>query len=316
MADKQTIVVIGATGAQGGGLAQAILADRTGAFSVRAVTRHPDSDKARQLERAGAQIVYADMDKPETLDAAFASAHGAFCVTNFWEHYSADREDAQARAMAHASKRAGLQHVIWSTLEDTRLKVPLSDPRLPTLQGRFKVPHFDSKGGAERYFQDEGVPTTYLLAAFFWDNFIHFGAGPRKGEDGSLTLALPLGGVALPGIASEDIGRCAFGVFKRGREAVGRRIGISGENLKGEQMAEKMGRAIGKDVRFFEVPFDTYRALGFPGAEDLGNMFQYQAILGDEFQRARDPRVSRELNPALQDFDTWLAANASRIPIG
>ena len=316
MADTQIIVVMGATGAQGGGLARAILADRSSRFAVRAVTRKPDSEKARALASQGAEVVAADADDPPSLERAFAGAYGAFCVTNFWEHYSADREVEQAGAMARAAKAAGLRHVIWSTLEDTRMTVPLSDSRLPTLQGRFKVPHFDGKGAADHLFADAGVPTTYLLPAFYWDNFIHFGMGPRKGDDGSLTLALPLGGVALPGIGAEDIGRCALGIFRDGTGAVGQRIGISGENLTGEQMASKLGRAIGQDVRFYDMPFDAYRALGFPGAEDLGNMFQFQAILGDAFLRSRDARRARALNPQLQDFDGWLAANAARIPIG
>ncbi|HEV2104457.1 MAG TPA: NmrA family NAD(P)-binding protein, partial [Candidatus Eisenbacteria bacterium] len=187
--------------------------------------------------------------------------------------------------------------------------------RLPTLKERFKVPHFDGKGAADAAFAAEGVPTTYMLAAFYWDNLVGFGMGPRRGGDGSLAFALPLGGVALPGIAAEDIGRCALGILRLGRDAVGARIGISGGNLSGAEMAAKMGRALGQEVRFVDVPFAAYRALGFPGADDLGNMFEFQAILGDEFQRARDPRRSRELNPRLQDFDAWLKANAAKLPI-
>jgi uncharacterized protein YbjT (DUF2867 family) len=206
--------------------------------------------------------------------------------------------------------------VVWSTLEDTRKTVPLDDPRLPTLQGKYKVPHFDAKGEADAVFAAEGVPTSYLLAAFYWDNFIHFGAGPRPAGDGSLVLALPLGGQKLPGIAAEDIGACAYGVFRRGTAAVGQRFGIAGEVLTGEEMAAKLGRALGKTVTFQDVPFDVYRGLGFPGADDMGNMFQYQALLGEAFLRARDPQLSRALNPALQDFDAWLARNASRIPLG
>ncbi|HEV2104823.1 MAG TPA: NmrA family NAD(P)-binding protein, partial [Candidatus Eisenbacteria bacterium] len=175
MAKRKIIAVFGATGAQGGGLVRAILADRSGAFAVRAITRKPDSDKARELARMGAQVVRADADAPGSLAAALAGAHGAYCVTNFWEHYSPDRETAQATAMARAARKAGVVHVVWSTLEDTRRWVPLSDPRLPTLKERFKVPHFDGKGAADAAFAAEGVPTTYMLAAFYWDNLVGFG---------------------------------------------------------------------------------------------------------------------------------------------
>jgi uncharacterized protein YbjT (DUF2867 family) len=316
MSEKKVIAVIGATGAQGGGLVRAIHADRQGPFVARAVTRKLDSEKAQALARLGVEVVAADADDPPSLDRAFAGAHGAFCVTNFWEHFSAEREGAQATALARATRKAGVQHVVWSTLEDTRKTVPLDDARLPTLQGKYKVPHFDSKAAVDRVFAEEAAPTTYLLAAFYWENFLNPGMAPRKGPDGDLVLALPLGGVKLPGIATEDIGRCAYGLFLRGAGTVGQRFGIAGEVLSGPEMAAKIGRALGRKVSFNDVPFDVYRGLGFPGAEDLGNMFQFQAILGDEFLRSRDPDRSRALNPELLSFDAWLGANIDRMPIG
>ena len=315
MPEKKIIAVMGATGAQGGGLVRAILADRTGQFLARAITRKPESEKGQALAKAGAEVVAGDADDPSSLERAFAGAYGAFCVTNFWEHLSTEREGAQATAMARASRRAGVQHVVWSTLEDTRRTVPLDDARLPTLQGRYKVPHFDAKGEADRVFAEEGAPTTYLLAAFYWENFIYFGSGPRRGPDGNLVLALPLGGAKLPGIAAEDIGKCAYGLLRRGTGTLGQRFGIAGEILSGPEMAAKMGRALGRKVAFEDVPFDVYRKLGFPGAEDLGNMFQFQAILGDEFLRSRDPERARSLNPELLSFDAWLQANAARVPM-
>jgi uncharacterized protein YbjT (DUF2867 family) len=315
MTDKKILAVVGATGAQGGGLVRAILADAGGDFTARAITRNPEADKARALAEAGAEVVAADLDDATTLEQAFAGAHGAFCVTNFWEHMSPEREYAQATAMARATKAAGLRHVVWSTLEDTRRAIPLDDPRMPVLKERYNVPHFDAKGEADEVFAAEGAPTSYLLAAFYWDNFIYFGAGPRAGEGGNLVLALPLGGVALPGIAAEDIGKCALGIFRRGEEAIGRHFGIAGEVLTGEQMAAAFARALGREVRFFDVPFDVYRAFDFPGADDMGNMFQFQAIHADAFLDSRDVALARELNPELLSFATWLAANADRIPI-
>jgi uncharacterized protein YbjT (DUF2867 family) len=315
MADRKIIAVVGATGAQGGGLVRAILADKSGGFAARAITRKPDSEKARALAALGAEVVAGDADDPASLAAAFAGAHGAYCVTNYWEHLSPEREAAQAAALARATGKAGVQHVIWSTLEDTRKFVPLDDPRLRTLQGRYKVPHFDEKGAADAVFAAEGGPTSYLLAAWYWENMIYFGMGPRQGQDGELVLALPLGGVKVPGIATEDIGRCAYGIFRRGPEAVGKRFGIAGEILSGAELAAKFTKALGRKVSFYDMPFDDYRALGFPGADDLGNMFEFQALRGDAFLRDRDPGLARSLNPALLNFDTWLAANIGRIPI-
>lgn len=316
MAGKKIIAVVGATGAQGGGLVRAVLADRGGPFAVRAITRNRGSDKAKALTEAGAEVVVADADDPSSLRGAFAGAAGAFCVTNFWEHLSPERELVQARNLAQAAKQAGVAHVIWSTLEDTRTRIPLSDSRLPTLQGKYKVPHLDAKGEADAIFARESSPTTYLVTSFYWDNLIGFGMGPRRGPDGKLVFALPLGGGRLPGIAVEDIGRCAYGVFRRGRQLAGKRVGIAGEMLTGPEMAAGLSRALGQPVGFYDMPFDDYRRLGFPGADDLGNMFQFQALYNDEFCRARDVAFARSLNPALQDFAAWVEANRSRIPLG
>jgi uncharacterized protein YbjT (DUF2867 family) len=315
MSEKKIIAVVGATGAQGGGLVRAILADKGGEFVARAVTRKPESDKARELAKLGAQVVAADVDDSASVRRAFEGAHGAFCVTNFWEHFSPEKELTQAANMAKAAKEAGVKHTIWSTLEDTRKWVPISDDRMPTLMGKYTVPHFDAKGEADAIFTASGAPTTCLLTSFYWDNFIHFGMGPRRGTDGVLALNLPIGDRKFPGIAVADIGACAFTIFKRGKEFIGRTVGIAGEHLTGAQMAASLAKALGQPVRYNAVPFDVYRGLGFPGAEDLGNMFHVNHDFAEPFCAARDLKFSRSLNPALQTFDAWLAANAKRIPL-
>jgi len=316
MSEKKTIAVIGATGAQGGGLVRAILDDPDGKFEVRAVTRDPSSDKAKVLAEAGAEVVAADVDDVESLKQAFDGAYGAFCVTFFWEHFSPEKEENQVRNMAAAAKEAGVEHVIWSTLEDTRQWVPLEDGRMPTLMENYKVPHFDAKGASDRVFDEIGVPTTYLLTSFYWDNLIHFGMGPQKADDGSLTFVLPMGDKKLPGIAAEDIGRCAYGIFKRGSGLIGKRVGISGQHLTGDEMASALSKALGSEVSYSAVPFDVYRSFDFPGADDLGNMFQFKHDFEDAFCGARDVEFSRSINPALKTFDSWLAENKERIPVG
>jgi uncharacterized protein YbjT (DUF2867 family) len=146
MADKKMIAVVGATGAQGGGLVRALMHESHSGFAARALTRHPQSDRGKALTAQGVDVVAADLDDVASLTRAFAGCYGAFCLTNFWEHFSPEKELAQAHNMAQAAKAAGVQHVVWSTLEDTRRWVPLSDPRMPTLMGKYKVPHFDAKG--------------------------------------------------------------------------------------------------------------------------------------------------------------------------
>jgi uncharacterized protein YbjT (DUF2867 family) len=259
--------------------------------------------------------VTADVDDIESLKRAFQGAYGAYCVTFFWAHFSPEKELVNATAMAEAAKHTGVQHVIWSTLEDTRRWVPLSDNRMPTLMGKYKVPHFDAKGEADHVFPSLGVPTTFLLTSFYWDNFIYFGMGPKKGPDGKLAITLPMGDKKLPGIAAEDIGRCAHGVFKKGRELIGKTVGIAGEHLTGAEMAAAFSRVLGKEVGYNAVPPEVYRSFGFPGAEDLGNMFQFKRDFEEYFCGARYLAVARSLNPSLQTFEQWLDQNKNRIPL-
>jgi uncharacterized protein YbjT (DUF2867 family) len=315
MAEKKIIAVVGATGAQGGGLAGAILDDPDGGFAVRAITRNPDSENAKALAARGAEVVVADLDDEKSLEKAFEGAYGAYCVTNYWEHFSPEKEMAQIENMARAASAAKIQHVVWSSLEDTRRWVPLEDDRMPTLMEHYKVPHFDGKGASDHFFADNGVPTTILLTSFYWDNLIHFGMGPKPGPDGVLAFTLPMGDRKLPGIAVEDIGRCAYGIFKGGKKYIGKTVGISGEHLTGAEMAAALSEALGQEVRYNAVSFDTYRGFGFPGADDLGNMFQFKHDFEKDFRAPRDIAESRDLNPKLHDFAAWLKENAKRIPL-
>ncbi|TFG45329.1 MAG: NmrA/HSCARG family protein [Gemmatimonadales bacterium] len=315
MADKKIIAIVGATGAQGGGLARAILNDKKSPFAVRALTRNVDSAAAKALAARGAEVVAADVDDVESLKRAFAGAYGAYCVTFFWEHFSPDKEKAQARNMAKAAKAAGLKHVVWSTFEDSRDWIPLSDDRMPTLQGKYKVAHFDAKAEANAFFTELGVPTTFLYTSFYWDNLISFGMGPKKGPDGVLAFTIPMGDKKLPGMAAEDIGKCAYGIFKRGGEFIGKTVGIAGEHLTGSQMAASLAKAFGQPVVYNMVEPDVYRSFGFPGADDIGNMFQFKRDFEADYTGARNLKLSRALNPALQTFDQWLVDNKARISL-
>jgi len=315
VANAKLIAVVGATGAQGGGLVRAILADPSGAFRARAITRKANGEKADGLRKLGVEVVEADLDNEASLAKAFEGAYGAYCVTNFWEHFTPAKEVSQARNMAQAAQAAKLQHVIWSTLEDTRKRVPLSDPRMPTLMEKYKVPHLDAKGDADAMFAEAGVPTTYLLTSFYWDNFIYFGMGPKKGPDGKLSITLPMANARLSGIAAEDIGKCAYGIFRQGGQWIGKRVGVAGEHVTGAQMAADMSRAHNVEVAYNVVSPATFRGFGFPGAEDLGNMFQYFTEFEKEFVGARSPETSRALNPELLDFKSWLAKYGGRIPL-
>ena len=315
MAAKKIITVFGATGAQGGGLVRAIATDRNSEFTARAVTRDPNSDKAKELAKLGAEVVFGDLGNAESVHKALEGAYGAFFVTFFWAHYSPEQEKAEAALFAKAAKEAGIKHAIWSTLEDTRELVPLDDDRMPTINDIYKVPHFDAKGESNKEFTQAGVPTTFFHCSFYWENFIYFGAGPKRGQDGKLALTLPIGEAKMAGIATDDIGKCAYGIFKNPTQYIGKYVGVAGEHLTGQQMADALSKALGEPVIYNKVTADVYRSFGFPGAIELGNMFQIYDEFEEKVNDLRDVKISKKLNPELQNFEQWLSRNAKKIPL-
>jgi uncharacterized protein YbjT (DUF2867 family) len=305
MADKKIIAVLGSTGAQGGGLCRAILADAEGGFACRAITRDPSKDKAQALADQGAEVVAADLDDVESLKKAFEGAHGVYAVTNFWEHFSAEKEKAQAANIAEAAKAAGVGHIIWSTLEDTRKLMDADDERMPMLQEKYRVPHFDAKAEANALF--EGLPVTFLVTSFYWDNLYMFGMAPKKGEDGTYSWAFPMGEAKMAGIAAEDIGKTAYGIFKGGDKYIGSTVGIAGGTLTVKEMGDTIASVLDiSAVEYHAVDADAYRGFGFPGADELGNMFQVYRDFEDACLGARSVDLTRELNPALQTFEDFV----------
>src|SRR5213075_1342533 len=164
--NKKLIAVIGATGQQGGGVLRALQAH--GQFKVRALTRSPD--KNRELAE---EVVEADLDKPETVKAAFEGAHGVFLVTNFGE--AGTDELKQATAAIRAAKDAGVKHFIWSTLPDVEV----------ISGGKFDVPHFTGKAKIDRVVKEAGFENyTFVIAPFYYQNLAG-DFGPQKQADGS-----------------------------------------------------------------------------------------------------------------------------------
>jgi len=308
------IAVVGATGSQGGGLVHAILSDPSGGFGARAITRDPSKDKAKALAAEGAEVVAANIDDVESLKAAFFGAYGVYGVTNFWEHFSGEKEKTQAKNIADAAKAAGVKHVIWSTLEDTRKLMTADDKRMPMLQEKYRVPHFDAKAEANAYFS--GVPTTFLVTSFYWDNLYLFGLAPKKDDKGVYSWTFPMGNSKLAGIAAEDIGKAAYGIFKAGQQYIGKTVGIVGENLTISEIGEKLSKGLGIGPVTYNAPEpNDYRAYGFQGADEYGNMFQVYRDFEKEVLGARSLETTKALNPQVQNFDQWLQKNKSRIPV-
>ena len=304
MTDQKVIAVVGAIGAQGRGLVRAILENPDAGYRVRAITRTPLSMAARALACCGVDVVAGNVDDTASLTDALRGAHGAFFPTFFWKHLSADREVAQARAMATAARDADVQHVIWSTREDTH-----------DTSSNGVTAEFASMRDADRAFADLGVPTTRLYTSFNWEHLITAGIGPKMGPTGELILTLPIGDAPLPGIASDDIGRSAFGIFQHGARCIGQTIGVAGDQLTGTAMANQLSRALSRTVRYRAIAPQHYRALGIPGAGHLGNMFQFTPEGDGSFGARRCVSATRALHPGLLSFDMWLLMNACRIPI-
>lgn len=320
MTNKKLIAVVGATGAQGGGLARAILDDPPGEFACRALTRDPSSPAAQALADRGAEVVRADLDHEGTLRSAFEGAHGAYCMTNFFEHFSASKETEQAENLAWAAKAVGVRHAIWSTSPDSRNWVSPQGSRLPESPDGYQVAHWDGKARGNRYFTDLGVPTTFLLPPTYWENLFMPGAPHQvqRGPDGVLAITLPAGEARMPGMGAEDIGRCAYGLFKTGQEFVGATVGVAAESSTGAELAAAVSEALGEHVRYNAVPLDVVRAAPFPGADAVANMFQIVVETNDDYCGHYDLALSRKLNPQLRSLAEWVAGNQHtfRVPLG
>jgi uncharacterized protein YbjT (DUF2867 family) len=176
---------------------------------------------------------------------------------------------------------------------------------VPTVDGRYKVPHFDAKAEADDLLREYDLPTTFLRTTFFFEGFT--GAlAPSRGDDGTLKLTLPIADQPMSGIAVVDIGKTALQIFKRDNEFLGKTLSIAGDHLTGEQYAAALSDAYAETVRYQPLTWDEFRALQFPSAVEMGNMFQYYAENSARFVGDRDLVRAREINPELQSFRDWI----------
>lgn len=291
-AARPVVLVTGATGAQGGSVARHLL--RRGRFAVRALTRKPDSPAARALREQGAEVVRGDLEDVESLRAAMAGCYGVFGVTSFWEHFAGEYQ--HGINLVDAVSDSGIGHFVFSTLPG------VSD----LTAGELPVPHFDLKARMEAYARSLSLPATFVHMAFYFENFLGF-IPLRRQEDGSYRFGFPQGDTRLAGVSVADVGGVIAPIFERRGEFLGRNIYIVGDDIPAAEYAAIMSSATGRTISYEHVPRDVFAAQGFPGAEDLANMF--------EFYRTRVPNRqadlvrSRELYPDIQDFAQWMSRN-------
>lgn len=293
---RQTILVFGATGAQGGSVARNLLARNQ--FHVRALTRKTDSPAAQALRELGAEVVQGDLDDPASLAAALEDCYGAFGVTNFWEHF--EKEEEQGRNLVKAVADAKIRHFVFSTLP----------PIEKATGGALKSPHFDLKAEHEDYARSLGIPATFIHVPFYFENFLYF-FPPRAAGDGTYQFGFPQGDTALAAMSVEDVGRIVAPIFEQPETYIGKVLKLAGEEIPAAAYAEGMSRRTGADIRYAHVPREVFAALGFPGAEDLADMFEFYRLHIPS--RARDIEACRALAPELQDFDTWASRNEQKL---
>ncbi|CAI9533665.1 unnamed protein product [Staurois parvus] len=302
MAGKEIIVVFGATGAQGGSVVKALLQDSS--FVVRAVTRDVTKPAAQKLKEAGAEVVAADLDDETSVKAALKRTDGAFVVTNFWEHMDKDKEVKQVtnnandftlgKQIADLCKQQGLQHVIYSGLENVH----------KLTGGKLEVLHFDSKGKVEEYFRQIKVPMTSVRLAFYFENFYTL-CRPQKCQDGkTYQLVIPMGDIPMDGISVTDLGPVVCSILKSPSEYIGKDIGLSAEKLTINQYAKITSKVTGKTIVDSKITPEAYEKLSFPGAQEMASMFLFYHMRPD-----RNVELTRKLNPAVKTFKQFMEAN-------
>ncbi len=291
--NRNLIAVVGATGQQGGAVVRALQADKQ--FKVRALTRNP----ARHRELAD-EVVQADLNRPETLGAAFAGAHGVFLVTNVWEGGADEAE--QATAAVRAAKDAGVKHFIWSTLPDVE----------SIGGGKFHVPHFTGKAKADRIVKEAGFANhTFVIAPFYYQNLI--GAlAPQKQADGSAGWALPLDptvrSIHMGDIA--ELGDIVAGAFANPDQAGhGEYLPLVGDFMSFNEIIDTLNQQ-GHNFAYTQVPKEVFAGF-FPGAAEIAEMFSYfqaHTYLGSD-SRDRIALANKIAGRQPSKFSAWARGN-------
>jgi uncharacterized protein YbjT (DUF2867 family) len=289
---KKKILVFGATGAQGGSVARQLLA--RGVFDVRAFTRNSQSDRAQELRELGAEIAQGDLDDPASIEAALQGVDGVFGVTNFWEHF--DREAEQGRNLVDAVAAANVRHFVLSSLP----------PIANATNGALRSPHFDIKAEHEERARTLGIPSTFVHVPFYYENFLAF-FPPRPAGDGTLQFGFPQGDTPLAAMSVADVGRIVAVIFEQPEQYLGKVVKLAGDELPATEYAAVMSNQLGREIRYTHVPREVFAALGFPGAEDLADMFEFYRVHMPS--RTSDIAHWRKAVPELQSFGTWVANN-------
>ena len=298
------VSVTGVTGKQGGAVARELLQN---GYSVRGITRNLDNDMIRELVELGMEAVVADFDDINTLKSAFTDSNGVFLMTNFWEHMNPEKEYNQGRNLIDAAVSCNVRHIVWSTLENTKEY----QDEIPYL-GEYKVPHFDEKGRLSRYLEDisnnNNIIYTNLYTSFFYENLTSM-MKLQPDNNGVYNLCIPMNNTLLPIVTVRDIGKMVNYAIRNG---VMGNIGVASQHLTCGEIANILSEVMEKDVRHIYLPFDKYKELGFPGSQDLGNMFEFKNVHNQEFCRTRNINDINKCFTPLS-FRDWCIENKEQL---
>lgn len=323
--DMKLIAVMGATGAQGGAVIRAFDALKksgNAGYSIRAITRNPTSEKAKAIAPLVDEVVKADGDDVESMAHVFEGCHGVFVLSNFWEDMDVNHEMQVLRNVKDALKKTiGVKHIVLSTLEDSRKFVANAENKdtwkvVKSCEelGMF-VPHFDGKAEVTEEYIAEGLPVTSFYTCFYYENFIHFGMGPaRQADTDPYAITLPIGDSKLAMVAVADIGKAACAIFQD-ESLIGKTVGVASDFLAGNEIADVFTQVCGQTVVFNAVPWEVYASFGFPGADDLANMFRLKVESNKAFNGRRVlSDAMKERMGGVTSLGTWVTENKASFP--
>ena len=293
MAD--TILVVGATGMQGGGVARHLLG--RGTIRVRCMTRRPNSEAARLLQQQGAEVVQGNLDDFASIRRAVHGCKGVFGVTDFWEAYF--REYDQGVNLIDAVAEAKVAHLVLSTLPSAK----------SMSNGAIELPHFETKARMEEHAQLRNVPFTFVHVAFYYENFVIY-FPPRRQPDGSYSFGFPLSDACLGAVAAEDIGGVVARIFENRTDFVDKTVEIIGDEMPAQEYAQIMSRVLKRKITYNHIPRETYASMRFLGARELADMFEF--LRAYTLSRRAHITRCRQLFASMHTFEPWLEKNAHK----
>lgn len=291
MNTKPIILVIGATGAQGGSVAKALLQE--GKYQVRALTRNPHSAPAKTLQATGAELVKGDLNDIQSLKVAMQGCYGVFGVTAYWEHFA--KEYSQGKNLIDAVKASNIQHLVFSTQRDYA----------QLTNGILQVPHCDMKAALQEYALSQKIAATFVHVAFYYENFLSLFPLQQAENDGAYHFGFPQGDTPLAMVSVDDLGGVVCRIFDFPAEYIGRTVGIIGEDRSCADYAAILSKVLGQEVHYDYIPHGLYTQLGY--GQEWANMFEIQRLCVPSHQL--DLIESYGLNPELQTFEQWVRKN-------